>query len=135
MSQNDVKLNEIKDFAFLADKSYKTANGEEGQLPKAKNGIITNPATNSSFEVIDQIESANGFSATVFRNINTNEYTIACRGTEFTDLNDFRTNARMVVSSKNNQFEEAKRFTDEQIMAILSLSFSFKFEFCNLNSS
>ena len=130
MSQNDVKLNEVKDFAFLADKSYKTANGESDQLPKAKNGIITNPATNSSFEVIDQIESANGFSATVFRNINTNEYTMAYRGTELTDLNDFRTNARMVVSSKNNQFEEAKRFTDEQIKAILSLSFSFKFEFC-----
>ena len=69
MSQNDVKLNEIKDFAFLADKSYKTANGKEGQLPKAKDGIITNPATNSSFEVIAQTKSANGFSATVFRNI------------------------------------------------------------------
>ena len=69
MSQNNVKLNEVKDFAFLADKSYKTANGEEGQLPKAKEGIITNPATKSSFEVIAQIESANGFSATVFRNI------------------------------------------------------------------
>ena len=69
MSQNNVKLNEIKDFAFLADKSYKTANGKEGQLPKAKDGTITNPATKSSFEVINQIESANGFSATVFRNI------------------------------------------------------------------
>ena len=75
MSQNNVKLNEVKDFAFLADKSYKTANGKEGQLPKAKEGVITNDTTN--FEVIDQIESANGFSATVFRNINTNEYTIA----------------------------------------------------------
>ena len=69
MSQNNVKLNEVKDFAFLADKSYKTANGKEGQLPKAKEGIITNPATNSSFEVIEQVEYANGFSATVFRNI------------------------------------------------------------------
>ena len=69
MSQNNVKLNEVKDFAFLADKSYKTANGKEGQLPKAKEGIITNPATNSSFEVIAQTESANGFSATVFRKI------------------------------------------------------------------
>ena len=54
MSQNDVKLNEIKDFAFLADKSYKTANGKKGQLPKAKDGTITNPATNSSFEVVEQ---------------------------------------------------------------------------------
>lgn len=69
MSQNDVKLNEIKDFAFLADKSYKTANGKEGQLPKSKEGVITNDTTNSSFEVIEQVEYANGFSATVFRNI------------------------------------------------------------------
>ena len=68
MSQNNVKLNEIKDFAFLADQSYKTANGKEGQLPKAKEGVITNDTTNSSFEVIAQTESANGFSATVFRN-------------------------------------------------------------------
>ena len=30
MSQNDVKLNEIKDFAFLADQSYKTSNGKKG---------------------------------------------------------------------------------------------------------
>ena len=77
MSQNDVKLNEIKDFAFLADKSYKTANGKKGQLPKVKEGVITNDTTNSSFEVIEQVEYANGFSATVFRNINANEYTIA----------------------------------------------------------
>ena len=69
MSQNDVKLNEIKDFAFLADKSYKTANGKKGQLPKVKEGVITNDTTNSSFEVIAQTESTNGFSATVFRNI------------------------------------------------------------------
>ena len=77
MSQNNVKLNEVKDFAFLADKSYKTANGKKGQLPKAKEGVITNDTTNSSFKVINQIESANGFSTTVFRNININEYTIA----------------------------------------------------------
>ena len=63
-------------------------------MPKAKDGIITNDTTNSSFEVIEQVEYANGFSATVFRNINTNEYTIAYRGTELTDPNDFRTNAR-----------------------------------------
>ena len=77
MSQNDVKLNVIKDFAFLADKSYKTANGKECQLPKVKEGVITNDTTKSSFEVIAQTESANGFSTTVFRNININEYTIA----------------------------------------------------------
>ena len=34
-----------------------------------------------------------------------NEYTIAYRGTELTDPNDFIANARMVVSSKNNQLK------------------------------
>ncbi|MCI6343346.1 MAG: hypothetical protein MR769_01475 [Campylobacter sp.] len=82
----NITLNDIINSAFLADQSYENfANGR----------VVTNPATNSSFEVIEQIESANGFSATVFRNINTNEYTIANRGTELTDPNDFRTNARV----------------------------------------
>ena len=83
MSQNNVKLNEVKDFAFLADKSYKTANGKEGQLPKAKEGVITNPATNSSFEVVAQVnDDTTGFSGTVFKDPVSGEYTIAFRGTE-----------------------------------------------------
>ena len=72
----NLTLNAVKNSAFLANKTYE----DKAKLDKdAKNngGTITNPATNSSFEVIDQIESANGFSTTVFRNINTNEYTIA----------------------------------------------------------
>ena len=36
MSQNDVKLNDIKDFAFLTDKSYKTANGKKVNYQKQK---------------------------------------------------------------------------------------------------
>ena len=57
---------------------------------------LKNPATNSSFEVYNQADNdSSGFSATVFRNINTNEYTIAYRGTELTNPNDFRTNARV----------------------------------------
>ena len=93
MSQNDVKLNEVKDFAFLADKSYKTANGESDQLPKAKEGVITNDTTNSSFEVVEQKNEYTafgkgfGFSGTVFKNTETNEYVIACRGTN--DGEDF----------------------------------------------
>ena len=64
----NITLNDVKDSAFLADQAYNDfANGDK----------VTNPATGSSFEVINQTESANGFSATVFRNINTNEYTIA----------------------------------------------------------
>ena len=64
---------------FLASESYKHAVDKikNSKTEILKNGIITNPATNSSFEVIEQVEYANGFSATVFRNINTNEYTIA----------------------------------------------------------
>ena len=34
-----------------------------------------------------------------------NEYTIAYRGTELEDPNDFIANVRMVVSSKNNQLQ------------------------------
>ena len=83
MSQNNVKLNEVKDFAFLADKSYKTANGKEGQLPKAKEGVITNDTTNSSFEVVAQVnDDTTGFSGTVFKDPVSGEYTIAFRGTE-----------------------------------------------------
>ena len=70
---NNISLNDVKNGAFLAKQSYETFNTSvDGVKDK-----ITNPATNSSFKVIDQIESANDFSATVFRNINTNEYTIA----------------------------------------------------------
>ena len=68
----NITLNEVKNSAFLANESYKTFD-----LSKKDAKPINNDATKSSFEVINQIESANGFSATVFRNININEYTIA----------------------------------------------------------
>ena len=86
--RKNITLNDVKDSAFLADQAY-------NNFPNGSEKTITNPATGSSFEVVAQIESANGFSTTVFRNINTNEYTIAYRGTELTDPNDFRTNARV----------------------------------------
>ena len=63
---NNISLNEVKNSAFLANESYKTFD-----LSKKDAKPINNDATKSSFEVINQIESANGFSATVFRNINT----------------------------------------------------------------
>ena len=58
---------------------------KDKHLPK--DGIITNPATNSSFEVVEQKNEYTafgkgfGFSATVFKNTETNEYVIAFRGT------------------------------------------------------
>ena len=64
----NLTLNAVKNSAFLANKTYE----DKAKLDEdAKNngGTIPNPATNSSFEVIAQTESANGFSATVFRNI------------------------------------------------------------------
>ncbi|MDY5467026.1 MAG: hypothetical protein SPF98_05495 [Campylobacter sp.] len=79
----NITLNDVIDSAFLADQAYKNAKPtsdkyykEDEHLPK--DGIITNPATKASFEVI-----------------NTNEYAIAYRGAELKDPNDFRTNARM----------------------------------------
>ena len=46
-------------------------------------GIITNPATKSSFEVIKQVnDDTTGFSGTVFKDPVSGEYTIAFRGTE-----------------------------------------------------
>ncbi len=64
----NLTLNAVKNSAFLANKTYK----DKAKLDKdAKNngGTITNPATNSSFEVYNQADNdSSGFSATVFRN-------------------------------------------------------------------
>ena len=76
---NNPALENVKNLAFLSNESYKTAVDDVENKNKeiSKKQPLKNPATNSSFEVIAQTESANGFSATVFRNININEYTIA----------------------------------------------------------
>ena len=60
--RKNITLNDVKDSAFLADQAY-------NNFPNGSEKTITNPATGSSFEVVAQIESANGFSTTVFRNI------------------------------------------------------------------
>lgn len=72
--QNSINLSTIKDAAFLANESYKTFDLVK-QENKEKPDPITNSATNSSFEVIDQINEKSkffgvdtgGFSATVFK--------------------------------------------------------------------
>lgn len=78
---NKPTLENIKNLAFLSNESYKTAvdtvqKGKEKEQ-MSFNQPLKNPATKASFKVIDQIETTNDFNATVFRNINTNEYTIA----------------------------------------------------------
>lgn len=51
-----ISLNEIKNSAFLASESYKHAVDkiENSKTEILKNGIITNSATNFSFEVFNQ---------------------------------------------------------------------------------
>ena len=69
---NNISLNEVKNSAFLASESYKHAVDKikNSKTEILKNGIITNPATNSSFEVYNQAgNDSSGFSPTVFRNI------------------------------------------------------------------
>ena len=78
---NKPTLENVKNLAFLSNESYKTA-VDTVQKDKEKEQIsfnqpLKNSATKASFKVIDQIETTNDFNATVFRNINTNEYTIA----------------------------------------------------------
>ena len=71
----NIALKDVKNFAYLADKAYKDEKptsdkyyNKDKHLPKE--GVITNPATNSSFEVYNQADNdSSGFSATVFRNI------------------------------------------------------------------
>ena len=86
MSQNDVKLGTVKNSAFLANVSYdSTDKMKTRDFAKVENDKITltNPATNSSFEVYNQAgNDSSGFSATVFKDISTGEYVIAFRGTE-----------------------------------------------------
>ena len=78
----NLTLNAVKNSAFLANKTYE----DKAKLDEdAKNngGTIPNPATNSSFEVVAQVnDDTTGFSGTVFKDTSTGEYVIAFRGTE-----------------------------------------------------
>ena len=75
---NNISLNEVKNAAFLANESYKTFD-----LSKKDAKPINNDATNSSFEVVAQVnDDTTGFSGTVFKDPVSGEYTIAFRGTE-----------------------------------------------------
>ena len=123
----NITLNEVKNSAFLAEQSYKSFEIS----PNSSKDIITNPATNSSFEVIDQINEKSkilgidtgGFSATVFKDTNTNEYVIVFRGSN--DMQDIRDDLIMGATSTgllgdvtNKQFSQAFAFASEQIARI-----------------
>ena len=78
----NLTLNAVKNSAFLANKTYE----DKAKLDKyAKNngGTIPNPATNSSFEVVKQVnDDTTGFSGAVFKDPVSGEYAIAFRGAE-----------------------------------------------------
>ena len=86
MSQNNVKLGAVKNSAFLANVSYDSTDKMKTRgFAKVENDKITltNPSTNSSFEVVAQVDDdTTGFSGTVFKDPVSGEYTIAFRGTE-----------------------------------------------------
>ncbi|MDY4154562.1 hypothetical protein [Campylobacter sp.] len=76
---NNVTLENARNFAFLANKSYDS----EAELKSEQQQPLINPATKSSFEVVAQVnDDTTGFSGTVFKDPVSGEYTIAFRGTE-----------------------------------------------------
>ena len=63
----NVILANVKNFAFLANKAYvseaEIKNEQQSNKDIGNNYAVCNPATNSSFEVIDQKRDNNGFAA------------------------------------------------------------------------
>ena len=83
----NVTLANVKDFAFLANKAYASEaeikNEQQSNKDIGNNYAVYNPATNSSFEVVAQVnDDTTGFSGTVFKDPVSGECTIAFRGTE-----------------------------------------------------
>ena len=130
---NNISLNEVKNSAFLASEAYKNVVNEVKNAKKqfSIGSILKNPATNSSFEVVEQKNEYTafgigfGFSATVFKDTETNEYVIAFRGTN--DGEDILDNLIMGATSTgllgdvtNKQFSQAFAFASEQIAEILA---------------
>ena len=114
---NNISLNDVKNAAFLANQSYETFD-----LSKKDAKPVKNPATNSSFEVVAQVnDEITGFSGTVFKDPVSGEYTIAFRGTEKGDLKDLAAGfSDMLIDLNNRQFKSAMEFANKQIAEILA---------------
>ena len=131
MKNQNISLNEVKNSAFLANASYgNVGGGKKDDLPNLGE-TITNPATNSSFEVVEQKNEYTafgigfGFSATVFKDTETNEYVIAFRGTNdsediLDDIIMFATSSGSLGDVTNKQFSQAFAFASKQIAEILA---------------
>ena len=92
----NITLNEVKNSGFLANQSYES-------FPNSSKRVVTNPATNSSFEVIDQKRDNNGFAAMLVKNIDNNnanniKYAIVYRGTD--GINDISTNPTALLDMR-----------------------------------
>ena len=108
----NITLNDVKDSAFLADQAY-------NNFPNGRK--ITNPATGSSFEVVKQVNDENtGFSGTVFKNTDTNEYVIAFRGSDDIKGDWIDHNSKMLFKKKGPQFDQAFDFANKEIAEILA---------------
>lgn len=104
---NKPTLENIKNLAFLSNESYKTA-VDTVQKGKKKEQMsfkqpLKNPATNSSFEVIDQKRDNNSFATMLVKNIDNNnanniKYAIVYRGTD--GINDISTNPTALLDMR-----------------------------------
>ena len=92
----NITLNEARDRAFLAKQSFES-------FSNSSKRVVTNPATNSSFEVIDQKRDNNGLAAMLVKNIDNNntnniKYAIVYRGTD--GINDISTNPTALLDMR-----------------------------------
>lgn len=103
----NVTLANVKDFAFLANKAYASEaeikNEQQSNKDIGNNYAVYNPATNSSFEVIDQKRDNNGFATMLVKNIDNNnanniKYAIVYRGTD--GINDISTNPTALLDMR-----------------------------------
>ena len=103
----NVTLANVKDFAFLANKAYASEaeikNEQQSNKDIGNNYAVYNPATNSSFEVIDQKRDNNGFATMLVKNIDNNnanniKYVIVYRGTD--GINDISTNPTTLLDMR-----------------------------------
>ncbi|MSN97196.1 hypothetical protein F1B92_08500 [Campylobacter sp. FMV-PI01] len=104
----DMSLGKVKEQAALSANSYKEHRvGEKVRI-------------NGHSYVVEKFVNSkdSGFSATLYRKENTNEYTIAYRGTELSDIGDIKTDLRGGITNKNSQNPDREKFTKEAINQI-----------------
>ncbi|MSN97135.1 DUF2974 domain-containing protein [Campylobacter sp. FMV-PI01] len=107
----DMSLGKVKEQAALSANSYKEHYVGE-KVTINGNSYVVEKFTNSK---------DSGFSATLYRKENTNEYTIAYRGTEFKEdfYNDLvKADLLSGIINKNTQNPDREKFTKEAINQI-----------------